>query len=270
MKALIFSIVHHESPWSKINGNSNDDPLRKFNPHCLVPTMEQHDLGSSDNASLVSSYLSSLPSPRLLHTHMPYTALPPSIKAKCPIVYIARNPKDTFVSLWHFYSKIEGGLVNNNGDSMKDLFESFCSGNFHYGPFFDHVLSYWVESTKEGSNVLFLMYEDLQRDCDACVRKVARFLGCSDAVKDEEAVNAIVEKCSFGSLANMDVNKSGQIRIPAANIRNSYFFRKGAVGDWKNHLSDEMSRRLDLIAEQKLKGSGLHFDYELDFVSSSS
>jgi hypothetical protein len=39
--------------------------------------------------------------------------------------------------------------------------------------------------------------------------------------------------------------------------KHSSFFRKGIVGDWKNHLTPEMATRLDQITEQKLKDTGL-------------
>ncbi|TVU51390.1 hypothetical protein EJB05_02818, partial [Eragrostis curvula] len=40
-------------------------------------------------------------------------------------------------------------------------------------------------------------------------------------------------------------------------IEKSVFFRKGKVGDWMNHITQEMGRKLDQIFEEKLKGSGL-------------
>jgi hypothetical protein len=42
-------------------------------------------------------------------------------------------------------------------------------------------------------------------------------------------------------------------------VENSVFFRKGKVGDWANHMSEEMGQKLDSIIEEKLKGSGLTF-----------
>jgi estrone sulfotransferase len=40
-------------------------------------------------------------------------------------------------------------------------------------------------------------------------------------------------------------------------IENSAYFRKGKVGDWQNHMSEEMGRKLDCIVKVKLEGSGL-------------
>ena len=68
---------------------------------------------------------------------------------------------------------------------------------------------------------------------------------------------------SFENLSSLEVNKSGitQVGTNFLSLKNSSFFRKGEVGDWKNHLILEMAMRLDQITEQKLKGSGLTFHF---------
>lgn len=54
-------------------------------------------------------------------------------------------------------------------------------------------------------------------------------------------------------LSTLEVNKNGT-RI---GVENSKFYRKGEVGDWKNHLSDEMVEKLDEITQHNFFGSGL-------------
>ena len=73
----------------------------------------------------------------------------------------------------------------------------------------------------------------------------------------------VLSLCSFENLSSLDVNKSGIVQVGAnlLPLKNNAYFRKGEVGDWKNHLTLEMATRLDQITEQKLNGSGLtlHF-----------
>ena len=40
------------------------------------------------------------------------------------------------------------------------------------------------------------------------------------------------------------------------------FMRKGVVGDWKNHFTEEQSAMFDALYSEKMKGSGLDFDFE--------
>ncbi|KAH1120768.1 hypothetical protein J1N35_003928 [Gossypium stocksii] len=75
-----------------------DDPLLKHNPNELMRSLEVQLFKENPNPDL--SYM---PSPRLFQATVPYPMLPQSVKnSACKIVYITREPKDTFVSLWHF------------------------------------------------------------------------------------------------------------------------------------------------------------------------
>lgn len=141
---------------------------------------------------------------------------------------------------------------------LEDVFEKFCRGVSIYGPFWDHVLEYWEESLKNPKKVFFLKYEEMKEQPELHLTKLADFLGCSFSSKEEEErmVDGILEICSFHNLSNLKVNKVG--KLPSGEDY-SAFFRKGEVGDWKNHLTKEMVERLDKICEEKLDGSGLKF-----------
>lgn len=41
------------------------------------------------------------------------------------------------------------------------------------------------------------------------------------------------------------------------------FVRKGIVGDWKNHFTSEQSAMFDAVYQEKLKGTGLSFDFTI-------
>uniref|UniRef100_A0A8D0FXG5 Sulfotransferase n=1 Tax=Strix occidentalis caurina TaxID=311401 RepID=A0A8D0FXG5_STROC len=48
--------------------------------------------------------LNKLSSKRIIPTHLDYNMLPPNFKnKKCKMIYISRNPKDTAVSMYHYY-----------------------------------------------------------------------------------------------------------------------------------------------------------------------
>ncbi|KMT15756.1 hypothetical protein BVRB_3g057330 [Beta vulgaris subsp. vulgaris] len=102
--SLLFSIVNRV----KVEHQPLDkkSPLLDHNPHELVYHLEHGVYG--ENPILPNpNQLDELPSPRLFYTHIPYASLPESIKtSSCKILYIARNPLDVIVSLYHFYINI--------------------------------------------------------------------------------------------------------------------------------------------------------------------
>ncbi|KAG8497323.1 hypothetical protein CXB51_008530 [Gossypium anomalum] len=230
----------------------SDHPLRKANPQDLVPFFEGiiHKDGST-------SFVNGIPSPRLLSTHLPYSLFPTRMTddtLACHFVYICRDPKDVFVSKWHFANKLRPKELPPL--SLEETFDLFCKEVSHYGPFWDHVLGYWKASVESPKKVFMKM----KNEPLGCVRKVAEFLGVPFTPEEEnkEIVEQRVKLCSFKSMNNQDVNKLDK-RYQERPISNSDFFRKGEVGDWVNHLSPQMAEKLDQITEQKLQDTGFNF-----------
>ncbi|MBA0728920.1 hypothetical protein Golax_004637 [Gossypium laxum] len=261
LKALCFSILQKDENAARLDEQTlakteeddphhRRDPLVDNHPAVYVQTLEIQVFTAKPPPDV-----SAMKSPRLFHTHLPYTALPDSIKtSNCKLVYITRNPKDTLVSMWHFFNKLR--TPEQGPYPFEQAFESFINGVSHFGPFFDHVLQYWNQSLKSPNKILFLKYEDLKKDPKGEVKKLASFLG--KPFNNEKEVEDVIWRCSLERLKNLEVNKNGI--DPWVGMPNSAFFRSGIVGDWKNIMSKEMSERLDQITMQKLKDSGLHLE----------
>ncbi|KAI5656630.1 hypothetical protein M9H77_25423 [Catharanthus roseus] len=242
LKSLCTNIMHKQ------------DVLTKVSPHMHIPTIESM-IFVNDPFAL----LSKIPSPRIVHTHLPYTLLSDSIKnSKCKIVYITRNPKDTFISLWHHSNNTVDGIIIKKPLSLEKAFEYFCNGVYIQGPFFDHVLEYYLESLKIPNKILFLRYEDLQRNPKGEVKKLALFLGRPFCLESE--VDQVLGNCSLERLKNLEVNKIGRNKYNG--LPNAVYFRKGIIGDSRNYLTQEMEERLDEIMRVKFQGTGL--DLSLD------
>lgn len=47
------------------------------------------------------------------------------------------------------------------------------------------------------------------------------------------------------------MNKLGKSQMLNAHIDNSIFFREGKKNDWANHLTPEMTERIDNITKEK-------------------
>ncbi|CAI0378339.1 unnamed protein product [Linum tenue] len=252
LMALCYNILN-------LDDDDEEDRLAKKNPHEVVPSLEINFLEDG-----VQRMLLSCSPPRLLHTHVPYSYLPEAVRESgCRFVYVARNPKDTVVSMWHFYNK----LLTRGGPKpfpLEGAVESFCKGAVPFGPFYEHVVGYWKESKRRPEEVLFLKYEELCREPKEQVRKLASFMGkpfsssMASGDDDEVVVEKVLWRSSLGRLKELEVNKNGTWET--ARAPNAHFFRKGMVGDWKNYLTSQMAERIDQLTCLKLQGTGLSLD----------
>ncbi|KAM5578483.1 cytosolic sulfotransferase 15-like [Rosa sericea] len=246
LKALIFAIVNRQRFEIKIH------PLLTSNSHNLVPFLEV-DLYRNN---LVPDFSSKFPEPRLFATHIPFPSLGTIKESNCKIVYVCRNPFDSFVSLWHFCNKVRPQSLAPL--SLDEAFDMYCQGMDVYGPFWDHMLGYWKESLKRPNNVLFLKYEDMKKDGVYHLKTLAKFLDCP--FTEEEERNGVIEDiaklCSFETMKKLEINKNGTFGL---NIESKNLFRKAEVGDWVNYLTPMMEQRMSKVIEEKLGSSGLTF-----------
>ncbi|CAN7004831.1 unnamed protein product [Brassica rapa subsp. trilocularis] len=255
LKALTVALLERSSK------HHDDHPLLSDNPHAIVPFLETKLYLRTSTPDLTMYSSSSSSSPRLFATHMPLHTVKEGLRGSpCKIVYMCRNAKDVLISLWYFKCRYQKLEVTRS--VLESTFESFCGGgNFYvsfYGPIWDHVLSYWRGSLEDPSHVLFMKYEEMKEEPCVQLKRLAEFLGCPFTEEEEEsgAVDKILELCSLRSLSDLEINRTGKT---SNGVDYKFYFRKGEVGDSKNHLTPEMESKIDMIIEEKLKGSGLSF-----------
>ncbi|XP_028803566.1 cytosolic sulfotransferase 12-like [Neltuma alba] len=257
LKALTFSLINRKTYDMKPNLDATQaiapHPLLTTNPHDLVPNFEYDLYFSTKNPDL-----SSFPSPRLLSSHMPYALLPESIKqSRCKMVFLCRDPKDVFISLWHFMNRLRPDVQEFN--TIEYLFEKFRRGMSLFGPFWDHVLGYYKESLERPEKIMVLKYEELKSEPVRVLKDLGKFLGYGFSDEEEQnsdVIGDILRLSSFENLRNLEVNKSGKL---VSGIENKTYFRRGEVGDWKNFLTVDMIKQLDAITEEKFGKYGLKF-----------
>ena len=202
-----------------------------------------------------SEILKTRPPPRVLKTHLRYEFLQKQVEEdKAKVIVIFRNPKDTIVSFYHFYriNKILGEFTG----TFHEFFELVKARQLHYGDIFDWYKDWWPK--KDLDNILTLKYEDLINDSAAEIGKIAKFC---NKVLDGATIQKIADACS---LKQMKVNPNTTVDIKGSpfNLEKGEFYRKGVIGDWKNHFNEEESKWVDSQCEEHLKPIGLDFDYE--------
>lgn len=216
--------------------------------------------------------LEAMPSPRLMKTHLPFNLNPYNPKSK--YIYVVRNPWDCCVS-YYYHHKMDPTMTAIDM-TFDEYFELFITGQVGWGDFFDHVLS-WFEHRND-PNVLFMTYESMKKDKKKTILSVAKFLGDSffNDVKDEMVLNDCLKHTDFKYMKEIGmffpkitdpnpcdikdmvkelsvVDKRTATPEEFKEIKEVNFFRKGEVGDWRNHFSAVQVKKFNEYMSKKLQ-----------------
>lgn len=207
---------------------------------------------------------------RLFYTHQ--ILQPNTMSEDAKYVYVARNPWDVCVSLYHAMTELSVWRFQDG--TFDELFDAFLETDLGYGSYFDHVASGYA--LKDKPNVFFITYEEIKRDTRGVVLKLAHFLGNQYGKfldENEGQLNKIVELSKPEHMRKAVLFDFQAIKSPDwANIcrreqpscktgyggdtRKYSVVREGNVGGWKKHFSSQQLARLEKkIQEEKEKAS---------------
>nr|KAG5700338.1 hypothetical protein BaRGS_029590 [Batillaria attramentaria] len=227
----------------------------------LLTGKVEYEKHTKENAMLEAIEMEktgALPSPRLLNTHLPVSMLPRQVKDKrIKVILVYRNVKDVFVSLYYNMLGMPG-TENYTWDIHERM---FLTDDCMYGTyvFYHKGMDSFIKDNPDVP-VFRVSYEDTKEDPVGVVKKLAEFLGVTAT---SEFCSQVAEACSFQKLKEADKHK---IQMPIIEQlppeHKPVMYRKGEVGDWKNHLTVARSERLDAAIKQ-LEGCDYHFRYTL-------
>ncbi|XP_069757977.1 sulfotransferase family 5A, member 1 isoform X2 [Narcine bancroftii] len=187
------------------------------------------------------------PDHRILTTHLPYRFLAKPLKqSNAKVIYVARNPKDIVVSFYHFHKM--ANFLPDPG-TFGEFLEKFKTGEVNYGSWFEHIKE-WQKHSDE-YNSFFITYEDLVKDLRKSILRLCNFL---EHPLLPEAVDTTVWHCTF---ANMKKNKMINYTLIPNEIldhQKGEFMRKGMVGNWKEHFTQEQKQDFEKTFQEKMSG----------------
>ena len=174
---------------------------------------------------------------------------PPDISKRA--IYFVRNPLDVLVSFAYHSAKPVSKMI----ESLNNTDYAFCDKNDKLqnqlrqllGSWSDHVKS-WTEQIEIPVHVV--RYEDMINDTLKYFKSAVEFIGLE---KSEDQVKQALGKSDFSVLSAQELKEGFREKM----IKSKSFFRKGQIGDWKNHLSE---KEAGLIIDQH-KETMLKFGY---------
>lgn len=174
MQQLVYQIVTHG------RGDFEQDGFSHI--YAASPWIDGINSVSMEAAPLLGT-----PPVRLIKTHLPTELCPYSPEAK--YIYVARHPVSCFASIVDFNRSMVGPLL----PPVEALAEWYLSDRMYWLPWARHVDGWWRLSQRH-DNVLFVHFEEINRDFDAVLSRVASFLGHSLTAQES---GRIAEHCSF-------------------------------------------------------------------------
>ena len=186
---------------------------------------------------------------RFLKTHLPVDALVFSPEAK--YIYIGRDGRDVVWSFYNHHANANanwyealndtpgrvGPPIEPPPDDIREYWRDWMDRDGHpWWPFWENVRSWWA--IRELPNVHLVHFENLKRDMEGEMRRIAAFL---DIPVDESHWDRIVEYCTFDWMkqnATRSVPLGGAFWDGGAQT----FIHKGVNGRWRDTLTaDEVA-----------------------------
>ena len=191
---------------------------------------------------------------RVIKTHKPTTVVP--YNETGTYIPMIRDPKEVFVSAYHFMPRVFGieKLVG-----VDDWLEAFLSDGFMVGPWADHLHGWWA--LRDRPNVHPFFFRESISQQEKFIDELAGILNV-ELTPEEKA--RVVEKCSFAYMKENE-SKFGPPMFWFARNK-AKMMRKGKVGSSGELLTPEMKERIDTHFRNRLKTLGSDFPYEERFM----
>ncbi|KAL1445949.1 hypothetical protein MTO96_028966 [Rhipicephalus appendiculatus] len=156
----------------------------------------------------------------------------------------------------------EGKYEFQNG-TFEDFVDTFVSGNFGYGDYFEHVAAGYA--LREEPNVFFVTYEELKKNTREVALRLAHFLGEQyrhALEKDEVLLQELLQRSQPEYMRNVVVidmtgrdnpqwnavlsRKKVTCREGHGGDENKYsYVRVGTVGTWKEYFTPDLLRKME-------------------------
>ena len=98
----------------------------------------------------------------------------------------------------------------------------------------------------------------MKKDLPGAVNAIVQFMGYDF---DQSVIENIAEQSTFENMKSNPLTNPQHFE-PLKHLEkgNGEFLRKGIVGDWKNHFSEEQLARFNAEYAKRMSGTDLKFD----------
>ena len=196
---------------------------------------------------------------RIIKTHASYETIigkKQLINNKNKIIIVTRNPLDSAVSGYYHYNDIRNyshkRQHNHNIDkhiSFKNWSLLWLKGKVSFGNWFEWTKKwfdiYLKQENEEEKQIHWIFYENLKNNT------LEELIKLNDFLESNLSINELKQ---IETMTNFENMKEQAKKTAFDELNSENHFRKGKVGDWKNHFNEDISEMyLDNLRKMNIK-----------------
>jgi hypothetical protein len=191
---------------------------------------------------------------RVIKTHYEQSIVPYTPEAN--YIVILRDPKEVFVSSYHFGRSVFGSVLNFDY-SPNEWLEMYKGSNFPFGSWATHAASWWP--LRNERNVFLTTFSQMKADSEATIQQIAHLM----KVNLTKAQMAEVQRKSrFDFMKAID----HKFVVPIGTLfggddSNVQLVRKGNAGASDEMLNEVQKKQIDNFMQGELERLGSDFPY---------
>lgn len=189
---------------------------------------------------------------RVIKTHLDWQHIPYSPEAH--YILVLRDPKDAFVSSYHFVRDVGFGVMMPSINTWLQTF--LMADTFFMGSWAENVDSYW--QVRERDNVLLVTFEQMKADQRAIIQQVTDLMGVE---LTPEEFNLVDEKSHFRYMKTISEKFDPPKTTPWID-GDAQLIRSGKSGASSELLTVEQQRQIDDFCRAELQRLGSDFPYD--------
>jgi len=179
-----------------------------------------------DTAALSSRTLKRVSRPRVLKSHQYFDPRYPKV------LYIVRDPRDVALSYHQFHRKY--GFVQDD-HSIEQFVSDFVAGRLisaDWGTWAENVAS-WFYTRGQGPSFLLVRYEDLKRNTELELARIARFLGVNPT---QDVLARAIAKSSAERMRELEQKQQNEWIGTKKHRKDISFVGQASAGIWQQKL----------------------------------
>jgi Sulfotransferase domain len=179
-----------------------------------------------DTAALSSRTLKRVPRPRVLKSHQYFDPRYPKV------LYAVRDPRDVAFSYYQFHRKY--GFIQDN-HPIEQFVSDFVSGRLisaDWGTWAENVAS-WVYTRGQHPTFMLVRYEDLKRNTERELGRIAHFLGVAP---DPKLLARAVQQSSADRMRELEQKQQHQWIGTKKHRKDIPFVGQASTGTWEQKL----------------------------------